>query len=94
MEFKKENISFTEKKPFVDDRKRFVSKEAGRFKKETEDAAISKIDGSIEKAIRFSSEKQMSKNTVRSYRKFKKKRKRLQKQLIHPSLSIHPGINL
>ena len=90
MEFKKENISFTEKKPFVDDRKRFVSKEAGRFKTETEDAAISKIDGSIEKAIRFSSEK----NTVISYRKFKKKRKRLQKQLIHPSLSIHPGINL
>ena len=55
MEFKKENISFTEKKPFVDDMKRFVSKEAGRFKTETEDAAISKIDGLIEKAIRFSS---------------------------------------
>lgn len=43
MEFKKENISFTEKKPFVDDMKRFVSNEAGRFKTETEDAAIRPI---------------------------------------------------
>lgn len=92
MEFKKENISFTEKKPFVDDRKRFVSNEAGRFKTETEDAAISKIDGSIEKAIRFSSEK--SKTNVKEYSQLLKeiqKEKEALTEAVDPSISIHPS---
>ena len=91
MEFKKENISFTEKKPFVDDRKRFVSKEAGRFKTETEDAAISKIDGSIEKAIRFSSEK--NKTNVKEYSQVLQeiqKEKEALAEAVDPSISIHP----
>lgn len=94
MEFKKENISFTEKKPFVDDMKRFVSKEAGRFKTETEDAAISKIDGSIEKAIRFSSEK--NKTNRKEYSQLLKeiqKEKEALTEAVDPSISIHPGIN-
>lgn len=92
MEFKKENISFTEKKPFVDDRKRFVSKEAGRFKTETEDAAISKIDGSIEKAIRFSSEK--NKTNVKEYSQVLQeiqKEKEALTEAVDPSISIHPS---
>ena len=94
MEFKKENISFSEKKPFVDDMKRFVSKEAGRFKTETEDAAISKIDGSIEKAIRFSSEK--NKTNVKEYsqvlQEIQKEKKALT-EAVDPSISIHPSRN-
>ena len=92
MEFKKENISFTEKKPFVDDMKRFVSKEAGRFKTETEDAAISKIDGSIEKAIRFSSEK--NKTNRKEYSQLLKeiqKEKEALTEAVDPSISIHPS---
>lgn len=92
MEFKKENISFSEKKPFVDDMKRFVSKEAGRFKTETEDAAISKIDGSIEKAIRFSSEK--NKTNVKEYSQLLQeiqKEKEALTEAVDPSISIHPS---
>lgn len=92
MEFKKENISFTEKKPFVDDMKRFVSKEAGHFKTETEDAAISKIDGSIEKAIRFSSEK--NKTNVKEYSQVLQeiqKEKEALTEAVDPSISIHPS---
>lgn len=92
MEFKKENISFTEKKPFVDDRKRFVSNEAGRFKTETEDAAISKIDGLIEKAIRFSSEK--NKTNVKEYSQVLQeiqKEKEALAEAVDPSISIHPS---
>lgn len=92
MEFKKENISFTEKKPFVDDMKRFVSNEAGRFKTETEDAAISKIDGSIEKAIRFSSEK--NKTNVKEYSQVLQeiqKEKEALAEAVDPSISIHPS---
>lgn len=91
MEFKKENISFTEKKPFVDDMKRFVSKEAGRFKTETEDAAISKIDGSIEKALRFSSEKNKtnSKEYSRLLKEIQKEKEALT-EAVDPSFSIHP----
>ena len=94
MEFKKENISFSEKKPFVDDMKRFVSKEAGRFKTETEDAAISKIDGSIEKAIRFSSEK--NKTNVKEYSQLLQeiqKEKEALTEAVDPSISIHPSRN-
>lgn len=92
MEFKKENISFTEKKPFVDGRKRFVSKEAGRFKTETEDAAISKIDGSIEKAIRFSSEKNKtnSKEYSQVLQEIQKEKEALT-EAGDPSISIHPS---
>ena len=94
MEFKKENISFSEKKPFVDDMKRFVSKEAGRFKTETEDAAISKIDVSIEKANRFSSEK--NKTNVKEYSQLLQeiqKEKEALTEAVDPSISIHPSRN-
>lgn len=92
MEFKKESISFNEKKPFVDDMKCFVSEEAGRFKTETEDAAISKIDGSIEKAIRFSSEK--NKTNRKEYSQLLKKIQKEKETLaeaVAPSISIHPS---
>ena len=94
MEFKKENISLKEKKPFVDDMKRFVSKEAGRFKTETEDAAISKIDGSIEKAIRFSSEKnKTNSNKYSQILQEIQKEKEALTEAVDPSISIHPSRN-
>lgn len=89
MEFKSSGTTFSNKDRFTSDMKRFVSEEAARFTRDSNEAAFASMDEIVEKAARFSMEKHKGK--AREQKKILKQLDRFEKEYGKTDQSIHPS---